>query len=44
MRLSRHNVVQLLLGTVTLLLASVLVFLYIKSTADQTSRYTESAT
>ena len=42
MRLSRHNVVQLLLGTVTLLLASVLVFLYIKSTADQTSRYTES--
>ena len=42
MRLSRHNVVQLLLGTVTLLLASILVFLYIKSTADQTSRYTES--
>ena len=42
MRLSRHNVVQLLLATVTVLLASVLVFLYIKSTADQTSRYTES--
>ncbi len=42
MRLSRHNVVQLLLGTVTLLLASILVFLYIKSSADQTSRYTQS--
>ena len=42
MRLSRHNVVQLLLATATVLLASVLVFLYIKSTSDQTSRYTES--
>ena len=42
MRLSRHNAVQLLLATATLLLASVLVFLYIKSTTDQTSRYTES--
>ena len=42
MRLSRHYVIQLLLGTATLLLASILVFLYIKSSTDQTSRYTES--
>ena len=42
MRLSRYNVVQLLLGTVTLLLISILVFLYIKTTADQTSHYAES--
>ncbi|MFA5979925.1 MAG: DAHL domain-containing protein [Pseudomonas sp.] len=42
MRLSRHYGIQLLLGTATLLLASILVFLYIKSSTDQTSRYTES--
>ncbi|MGB4484906.1 ATP-binding protein [Pseudomonas sp. LY-1] len=42
MRLSRHYVIQLLLGTATLLLASILVFLYIKSSTDQTSHYTES--
>ncbi|WP_411390005.1 DAHL domain-containing protein [Pseudomonas sp. MPB23] len=42
MRLSRHNLVQLMLGTMTLLLASILLFLYIKSSTDQTSRYTES--
>ncbi|WP_193039695.1 DAHL domain-containing protein [Pseudomonas sp. K2] len=42
MSLSRHYVIQLLLGTATLLLASILVFLYIKSSTDQTSHYTES--
>lgn len=42
MRFSRHHIVQLLLGTMTLLLASGLVFLYVKSSADQTARYTES--
>lgn len=42
MRLSRHYGIQLLLGTATLLLASILVFLYIKSSTDQTSHYTES--
>ncbi|KMT57563.1 DAHL domain-containing protein [Pseudomonas fildesensis] len=42
MRPSRRNAVQLLLGTVTVLLASVLVFLYIKSSTDQTAHYTQS--
>ena len=42
MRPSRRNAVQLLLGTVTVLLASVLVFLYIKSSTDQTTHYTQS--
>lgn len=42
MTLSRRRVTQVLLGLVTLLLASTLVYLYIKSSRDQTATYTHS--
>ncbi|WP_421552749.1 DAHL domain-containing protein [Pseudomonas yamanorum] len=41
MKLSRRAT-QVMLSTMTLILASTLVFLYIKSSSDQTSIYTES--
>ncbi len=41
MKLSRRAT-QVMLSTMTLILASTLVFLYIKSSSDQTSTYTES--
>jgi len=41
MKLSRRAT-QIMLSTMTLILASTLVFLYIKSSSDQTSIYTES--
>ncbi|AKA84775.1 MULTISPECIES: DAHL domain-containing protein [Pseudomonas] len=40
--LSRRRTSQLLLGLITLLLASTLVFLYLKSSRDQTASYTQS--
>ncbi|WLH80443.1 ATP-binding protein [Pseudomonas sp. FP2335] len=42
MTLSSRRTSQVLLTLVTLLLASTLVFLYLKSTRDQTASYTES--
>jgi signal transduction histidine kinase len=41
MKLSRRAT-QVMLSTMTLILASTLVFLYLKSSSDQTSTYTES--
>jgi signal transduction histidine kinase len=41
MKLSRRAT-QLMLSTMTLILASTLVFLYLKSSSDQTTTYTES--
>lgn len=40
--LSRRRISQLLLGLMTLLLASTLVFLYLMSSRDQTASYTQS--
>lgn len=40
--LSRRRTSQILLGLITLLLASTLVFLYFKSSRDQTATYTQS--
>ncbi|UII72624.1 ATP-binding protein [Pseudomonas sp. HN11] len=42
MTLSRRRAGQVLLGLMTLLLASTLVFLYLKSSRDQTATYTQS--
>ncbi|WP_439863099.1 DAHL domain-containing protein [Pseudomonas antarctica] len=42
MSLSRRRSGQMLLGLITLMLASTLVFLYLKSTRDQTASYTQS--
>lgn len=42
MTLSRRRTSQLALGLITLLLASTLIFLYIKSSSDQSSSYTHS--
>lgn len=42
MTLSRRRAGQVLLGLMTLLLASALVFLYLKSSRDQTATYTQS--
>ena len=42
MTLSRRRTSQLALGLITLLLASTLIFLYIKSSSDQASSYTHS--
>lgn len=41
MTLSRRRAGQVLLGLMTLLLASTLVFLYLKSSRDQTATYTQ---
>ncbi|WP_300630567.1 DAHL domain-containing protein [Pseudomonas sp.] len=41
-RLYRRRASQVLLGLMTLLLASTLVFLYLKSSRDQTATYTQS--
>ncbi len=41
-RLYRRRASQLLLGLMTLFLASTLVFLYLKSSRDQTAIYTQS--
>ena len=40
--LSRRHTSQILLGLITLFLASTLVFLYLKSSRDQTATYTQS--
>lgn len=40
--LSRRRTSQILLGLITLFLASTLVFLYLKSSRDQTATYTQS--
>lgn len=40
MTLSRRRTSQFLLSLMTLLLASILVFLYVKSSRDQTATYT----
>jgi len=42
MTLSRRRASQLFLGCMTMLLASILVFLYIKSSNDQAASYTQS--
>ncbi|PIB64783.1 DAHL domain-containing protein [Pseudomonas sp. 2822-17] len=42
MTLTRRRTSQLLLGLIALLLASTLVFLYLKSSRDQTATYTQS--
>ncbi|OPA93430.1 histidine kinase [Pseudomonas fluorescens] len=42
MTLTRRSTSQVLLGLITLLLASMLVFLYLKSSRDQTANYTQS--
>ncbi|MCF5667861.1 DAHL domain-containing protein [Pseudomonas marginalis] len=42
MTLSRRRTSQFLLSLMTLLLASILVFLYVKSSRDQTATYTQS--
>jgi two-component system, NtrC family, sensor kinase len=39
---SRRRFTQIVLGLVTLLLASTLVFLYLKAARDQTASYTQS--
>ena len=39
---SRRRFTQVVLGLVTLLLASTLVFLYLKAARDQTASYTQS--
>ncbi|MBI6565949.1 histidine kinase [Pseudomonas synxantha] len=41
-RVSRRRISQMLLGLITLLLVSTLVFLYLKSSRDQTASYTQS--
>ncbi|TYK58004.1 DAHL domain-containing protein [Pseudomonas synxantha] len=41
-RFSRRRASQMLLGLIALLLASTLVFLYLKSSRDQTATYTQS--
>ncbi|AZE53392.1 Sensor histidine kinase [Pseudomonas synxantha] len=41
-RVSRRRTSQILLGLMTLFLASTLVFLYLKSSRDQTASYTQS--
>ena len=41
-RVSRRRISQLFLGLITLLLVSTLVFLYLKSSGDQTASYTQS--
>ncbi|QHF43421.1 histidine kinase [Pseudomonas sp. S35] len=42
MTLTRRRTSQILLGLITLLLASTLVFLYLKASRDQTASYTQS--